>query len=61
MEPTNLPAMLTPNQAAVAARLLKARIFCPIHCGQFNNPNTHRQILNIELATREAAERKASA
>jgi len=58
MAPSNLPATLTPDQAAVAARLLNARIFCPIHYGQFNNPNTYRQHPNIEPAIREAAKRE---
>src|SRR5207302_6833608 len=58
MEPSNLPATLTPDQAAVAARVLKARIFCPIHYGQFNNPNTYRQHPDIAAALCRAAERE---
>lgn len=58
MEPSNLPATLTPDQAAVAARLLRARIFCPIHYGQFNKPDTYREHPNVEIALRKAAERE---
>lgn len=38
LEPSGLPATLTPAQAAVAARLLHDRALCPIHYGTFNNP-----------------------
>lgn len=55
MEPSNLPATLTPHQAAVAARLLKARRFCPIHFGQFRNNATYREHPRIDHALREAA------
>ncbi|WP_165423711.1 MBL fold metallo-hydrolase [Ktedonosporobacter rubrisoli] len=36
--PSGIPATLTPHQAVVATRLLRARMLCPIHYGQFNNP-----------------------
>lgn len=58
MEPSNLPGTLTPDQAAVAARLLKARIFCPIHCRQFNKPGTYREHSDVEIGLREAANRE---
>jgi len=58
MEPSNLPATLTPDQAAVAARLLKARIFCPMHFGQFDNPHTYRQYPDLDGALRDAAIRE---
>ena len=58
MEPSNLPATLTPEQAAIAARLLKARIFCPMHFGQFDNPDTYRQYPDLDRALRAAATRE---
>lgn len=41
--PSNLPATLTPQYAAVAARLLGAKKLCPIHFGQFNDQETYRE------------------
>ncbi len=55
MEPSNLPATLTPRQAAIAARLLKAQRFCPIHYGQFDQSETYRQHPDIDVALRDAA------
>lgn len=59
MEPSNLPATLTPVQATVAARLLKARIFCPIHYGQFDNSETYRQYPDLSRELHEAVTRSA--
>ncbi len=49
IEPSHLPATLTPEQAPVAARLLKGKVLCSIHYGQFNNPPVHCDLLRIAL------------
>lgn len=56
IEPSNLPATLTPEQAAIAARLLKAQLFCPIHYGQFHAPPTYSEQSEIETRLRRSAE-----
>jgi L-ascorbate metabolism protein UlaG (beta-lactamase superfamily) len=38
LDPSGLPATLTPKQACVATCLLRAAKLCPIHFGSFNNP-----------------------
>jgi L-ascorbate metabolism protein UlaG (beta-lactamase superfamily) len=55
MRPSNLPATLTPQQAAVAARLLNADFLCPIHYRQFNNSATYIQYPDVESALERAA------
>ena len=57
LEPSGLPATLTPKQACVAARLLHAKRLCPIHYGTFNNPPAYAEqpdvVGALELASRE--------
>ncbi|HLZ06690.1 MAG TPA: MBL fold metallo-hydrolase [Bradyrhizobium sp.] len=43
LEPSGLPATLTPKQACVAARILHAAALCPIHYGTFNNPPAYAE------------------
>jgi len=49
---TGIPAVLTPEQAAVAAKLLNAKIACPIHYGRpsanyFETPDPERNFLKF--------------
>jgi L-ascorbate metabolism protein UlaG (beta-lactamase superfamily) len=55
IEPSHLPATLTPEQAVVAARLLKAGCLCPMHYGQFNSPPVYAEQDNIEIRLRRSA------
>ncbi len=50
---SGLPATLTPHQAVVATRLLRAKELCPIRYGQFNNPPVYTEQPNVvaELQT----------
>jgi hypothetical protein len=57
MEPSNLPATLTPDQTAIAAWLLKARLFYPIHYGQLDNPDAYRQQPDLDESLPNAAHR----
>ncbi len=41
--PSGLPATLTPKQACVATRILRAAKLCPIHYGTFNNPPVYTE------------------
>ncbi len=56
IEPSHLPATLTPEQAPVAARLLKGKVLCPIHYGQFNNPPVYQEQTSIETRLQSSAE-----
>lgn len=58
MEPSGLPATLTPKQACVAAHLLHAAKLCPMHYGTFNNPPTYTEQDNALGALTSAAEEK---
>jgi L-ascorbate metabolism protein UlaG (beta-lactamase superfamily) len=42
MEATGLPGVMTAEQAAVAARLLQAKLAVPIHYQEFNSPPIYR-------------------
>lgn len=42
MEATGLPGVMTAEQAAVAGRLLKAKLLVPIHYQEFNSPPVYR-------------------
>jgi hypothetical protein len=57
LEPSGLPATLTPKQACVSSRLLRAAKLCPIHYRTFNNPPAYAEqpdLLDaLEQATRE--------
>jgi L-ascorbate metabolism protein UlaG (beta-lactamase superfamily) len=55
MEPSGLPAMLTPKQACVAARILHASKLCPIHYRTFNNPPVYIEQPNLPEALARAA------
>lgn len=41
-EPSGQPASMTPEQAAAAAQLLRARVAMPIHYGLFHDPSRYR-------------------
>ncbi len=56
MQPTPFPATLTPEQATVAARLLEAKLLCPIHYGQFNHPPVYQEQTSIESRLKNSAE-----
>lgn len=43
LEPSGLPATLTPKQACIAARILRAAKLCPIHYRIFNNPPAYAE------------------
>ncbi|HEV8193308.1 MAG TPA: MBL fold metallo-hydrolase [Ktedonobacterales bacterium] len=43
-----IPATLTPEQAATAAKLLGAKSVCPIHYGMFHNQTTYREHPDVE-------------
>jgi len=60
-ETSGLPAALTGEQAAVAARLMKARLVVPIHYREFHNPPTYTSDLNAEAALITAAQREGVA
>jgi L-ascorbate metabolism protein UlaG (beta-lactamase superfamily) len=47
LEPSGLPATLTPKHACVAARILRAAKLCPIHYGVFNNPPVYAEHPNL--------------
>lgn len=55
LEPSGLPATLTPKQACVAARILHASKLCPIHYGTFNNPPLYVEQPNLLEALAQAA------
>jgi L-ascorbate metabolism protein UlaG (beta-lactamase superfamily) len=55
IEPSHLPATLTPEQAVAAARLLKAAVLCPMHYGQFNNPPVYTEQDDIETRLERSA------
>ncbi len=54
-DPSGLPATLTPMQAAIAARLLRASLLCPMHYGTFNNPPSYAEFPDPVSALRTAA------
>ena len=45
---TGIPAALTPEQAAVAASILKPGSVCPIHYGLFDNPPAYGEFPDAE-------------
>jgi L-ascorbate metabolism protein UlaG (beta-lactamase superfamily) len=55
LEPSGLPATLTPKQACVAGRILQASKLCPIHYGTFNNPPVYIEQPNLLAALAQAA------
>ena len=55
LDPSGLPAVLTPKQACVAARLLRAAKLCPIHYGTFNNPPIYVEQPDLLAALAEAS------
>ena len=55
LDPSGLPATLTPLQAVVANRLLQAKELCPIHYGLFNNPPIYVEQPNVAAALQAAA------
>lgn len=56
---TGIPAALTPEHAAVAASILKARVACPIHYGLFHAPPHYSQYPDAEDEfVREAKKRE---
>ncbi|MBA3831691.1 MAG: MBL fold metallo-hydrolase [Chthoniobacterales bacterium] len=58
LEPSGLPATLTPEQAAIAARLLQARALCPIHYDTFHNPPLYVEHPDAVNAAQTAAEKQ---
>lgn len=58
MEPSGLPATLTPHHAAVATRVLGAKQLCPIHYGTFNNPPKYAEFPNPVAAVKSAADKE---
>ena len=58
LEPSGIPASLTPGQAAAAAKLLGATVTCPIHYGLFDNPPVYVDSRDVEATfLAETAER----
>jgi L-ascorbate metabolism protein UlaG (beta-lactamase superfamily) len=57
-ETSGLPAALTGEQAAVAARLMKAKLVVPIHYREFHNPPTYTSNLNAEAALITSGQRE---
>jgi L-ascorbate metabolism protein UlaG (beta-lactamase superfamily) len=58
LDPSGLPATLTPQQAVIATRLLKGEFLCPIHYHTFNNPPFYSERANIEEELRSSAARE---
>jgi L-ascorbate metabolism protein UlaG (beta-lactamase superfamily) len=50
LDPSGIPASLTPQQAAAAANLLGAAVTCPIHYNLFNNPPVYVDSPGVEAA-----------
>lgn len=50
LEATGLPGVMTAEQAAVAGRLLKARLVVPIHYEEFNSPPVYRPDPDAEIS-----------
>jgi L-ascorbate metabolism protein UlaG (beta-lactamase superfamily) len=59
--PSGLPAVLTPEQAAAAAQVLRAREVVPIHYGTFHKPPTYIAIPDAAAAFATAAQRRGVA
>ena len=55
---SGMPAVLTPEQAAAAADVLRARRAAPIHYGTFHNPPLYIALPNAESSFAVAAERR---
>jgi L-ascorbate metabolism protein UlaG (beta-lactamase superfamily) len=55
LAPSGIPATLTPHQAVVATRLLQAKVLCPIHYGQFNNPPFYVEQPDVVAALQASA------
>jgi L-ascorbate metabolism protein UlaG (beta-lactamase superfamily) len=45
---SDIPATLSPEQAATAAHILSARQVCPIHYGRDNDPEHYRETPDAE-------------
>jgi L-ascorbate metabolism protein UlaG (beta-lactamase superfamily) len=56
--PSGLPAVLTPEQAAGAGHVLRAREVAPIHYGTFHLPPTYIAYPNAEAAFVSACQRR---
>jgi L-ascorbate metabolism protein UlaG (beta-lactamase superfamily) len=56
--PSALPAVLTPDQAAAAAHVLRARRAVPIHYGTFHKPPLYISLPDPESSFAVAAERR---
>jgi hypothetical protein len=50
-----LAATLTPEQAVIASRLLKADFLCPMYYEQFDNPPVYAEQDDIEARLRNSA------
>lgn len=55
---TGLPGILTAEQAAVAARIVKAKLAVPIHYEEFHNPPVYTADLNAQVTFIEHATRQ---
>jgi L-ascorbate metabolism protein UlaG (beta-lactamase superfamily) len=55
---SGLPAVLTPEQAAAAAQLLRARVAAPIHYGTFHKPPSYVAYPDAEAAFTVACRRR---
>jgi L-ascorbate metabolism protein UlaG (beta-lactamase superfamily) len=59
--PSQIPAVLSPEQAAAAAQVLRAREAAPIHYGTFHKPPTYISLPDAEAAFVASAERRGVA
>jgi L-ascorbate metabolism protein UlaG (beta-lactamase superfamily) len=55
MEPSGIPADLTPEQAAAAGKILGAKAVCPIHYRTFNFPPLYVETTDAEQTFLAAA------
>jgi L-ascorbate metabolism protein UlaG (beta-lactamase superfamily) len=58
LEPTGLPGVMTAEQAAVAARIIKAKLAVPIHYLEFHNPPAYNADPHAETSFLTFAERE---
>jgi L-ascorbate metabolism protein UlaG (beta-lactamase superfamily) len=58
LEPSGVPATLTPEQAVIATRLLRARALCPMHYEMFNNPPIYVEQSNLSTRLKLAADQE---
>jgi L-ascorbate metabolism protein UlaG (beta-lactamase superfamily) len=58
LEPSGLPATLTPEQAVIATRLLRAKALCPMHYEMFNNPPIYVEQPNLLTRLKLAADQE---